>query len=65
VQGRHFTRNAASGRVLQKLGMQLEGIHRDAYLRWSSFEDVAVYAVLAPDWRPDRPSPLRESPNER
>ena len=47
VQGRHFTRNTASGRVLQKLGMQLEGIHRDAYLRWGRFEHVAVYAILA------------------
>lgn len=50
VQGRHFTRNAASGRVLQKLGMQYEGTHRDAYRRWDRFEDVAVYAVLAPEW---------------
>jgi [ribosomal protein S5]-alanine N-acetyltransferase len=47
VQGGHFTRNAASGRVLQKLGMQLEGVHRDAYYRWGKFEDVAVYAILA------------------
>ncbi|MEP6832618.1 MAG: GNAT family N-acetyltransferase [Gemmatimonas sp.] len=50
MQARHFTRNPASGRVLQKLGMQLEGIHRDAYTRWSVFEDVAVYALLAPQW---------------
>jgi [ribosomal protein S5]-alanine N-acetyltransferase len=47
VMARHFTRNAASGRVMHKLGMQLEGVHRDAYLRWGRFEDVAVYAVLA------------------
>jgi RimJ/RimL family protein N-acetyltransferase len=46
IQGRHFTRNVASGRVLQKLGMRLEGIHRDAFLRWDRFEDVAVYAIL-------------------
>lgn len=50
VQGRHFTRNAASGRVMQKVGMRLEGIHRDAYLRWDHFEDVAVYAILASEW---------------
>lgn len=50
VQGRHFTRNAASGRVLQKLGMQFEGIHRDAYSRGNLFEDVAVYAILAQEW---------------
>ena len=51
VQGRHFMRNPASGRVMQKLGMRLEGIHRHAYRRWGRFEDVAVYAVLAPEWR--------------
>lgn len=51
VQGRHFTRNGASGRVMQKLGMRLEGIHRDAYFRWGRFEDVAAYAILAPEWK--------------
>lgn len=56
VQGRHFTRNAASGRVMQKLGMRLEGIHRDAYLRWGQFEDVAAYAILAPEWNPATPT---------
>lgn len=50
VQGRHFARNAASGRVLQKLGMKYEGTQRDAYRRWDRFEDVAVYSVLAPEW---------------
>src|SRR5438067_5283174 len=38
VQARHFTRNPASGRVMQKLGMRLEGLHRDAYLRRGRFE---------------------------
>jgi len=46
IQGRHFIRNPASGRVLLKLGMQLEGVNRDAFLRWGQFEDVAVYAIL-------------------
>ena len=50
IQGRHFTRNPASGRVLEKIGMQREGIHRDAYLRWGRFEDVAVYAILVSEW---------------
>ncbi len=59
IQGRHFTRNAASGRVLQKLGMQLEGVHRDAYSRWNCFEDVAVYAILVHEWT-DKPAPSRE-----
>lgn len=53
VQGRHFTRNPASGRVMQKLGMRLEGVHRDAFSRWGHFEDVATYAILAAEWMPD------------
>jgi len=65
LQGRHFSRNPASGRVMQKLGMQLEGVHRDAYLRWGRFEDVAVYGILAFKWRPPTSSPLPESPNDR
>ncbi len=64
VQGRHFTRNPASGRVLQKLGMQLEGIHRDVYSRWDHFEDVAVYGVLAHEWT-DKPLRRTESHNTR
>jgi [ribosomal protein S5]-alanine N-acetyltransferase len=65
VQGRQFTRNAASGRVLQKVGMQREGTHRDAYRRWDRFEDVAVYAVLAPEWGLANQPTLAESRTER
>jgi RimJ/RimL family protein N-acetyltransferase len=50
VQARHFTRNPASGRVMQKLGMRFEGVHRGSYLRWGRFEDVAVYGILAHEW---------------
>lgn len=50
IQGRHFTRNAASGRVLQKLGMRQEGVQRDAYRRFGQFEDVALYAILRSEW---------------
>ena len=56
VQGRHFTRNAASGRVMQKLGMQYEGTHRRAFRRWDRFEDVAVYAILAGEWHVAEPT---------
>ena len=50
IQARHFTRNQASGIVMQKLGMQLEGVNREAYLRWGRFEDVTVYGILAQEW---------------
>lgn len=49
IQARHFVRNPASGRVMQKLGMRFEGVMRQAYRRWDRFEDVAMYAILASD----------------
>ena len=58
VQGRHFTRNAASGRVMQKLGMQFEGTHRGAFCRWERSK-MSPYMRF---WRgsgmwPNRPTP--------
>jgi RimJ/RimL family protein N-acetyltransferase len=53
IHAMHFTRNAASGRVLEKLGMRFEGCRREHVRKWDAFEDVALYGILAPDWRPD------------
>lgn len=50
VQARHLVRNPASGRVLKKLGMRSEGIHREAVQKWGRFEDVASYAILVSEW---------------
>lgn len=47
IMARHLVRNPASGRVLEKLGMQPEGVLRHHVLKWGVFEDLAVYAVLA------------------
>jgi len=46
IQARHMTRNPASGRVMQKLGMKLEGVQRQYMLVRGRFEDIAMYAVL-------------------
>jgi len=51
IQAQYMTRNPASGRVLEKLGMRREGVHRQHVRRWDRFEDVAVCALL----RADRP----------
>ena len=53
IQAMHLTRNPASGRVLQKLGMQLEGIHRQMYWKHGRAEDVARHALLRDDWQGD------------
>jgi ribosomal-protein-alanine N-acetyltransferase len=46
VQARHMTRNPASGRVMEKVGMRFEGILRQSIFRWDRFEDVAMYSIL-------------------
>jgi [ribosomal protein S5]-alanine N-acetyltransferase len=48
IEGRHFTRNAPSGRVMQKLGMEFECVQRESLRKHGRFEDVARYAILAP-----------------
>ena len=50
IEAVHMTRNAASGRVLVKLGMRHEGVHREALRRAGIFEDVARYAILRAEW---------------
>jgi RimJ/RimL family protein N-acetyltransferase len=47
IHAHHLTRNPASGRVMEKIGMRLEGVHRDAVRKWDRFEDIAVYGILA------------------
>jgi [ribosomal protein S5]-alanine N-acetyltransferase len=51
IQAHHMTRNRSSGRVLEKLGMKREGVHRQYVLLRGRFEDVASYAILLSDRR--------------
>ncbi len=46
ISATHFARNAASGRVMQKIGMQLEGTARQATVKWDRYEDLVHYAIL-------------------
>jgi len=46
----HFSRNPASGRVLQKAGMQHEGTHRQMFRKWGEFLDAETYAIVRSDW---------------
>ncbi|MEX2395214.1 MAG: GNAT family N-acetyltransferase, partial [Actinomycetota bacterium] len=50
VQGHHLVRNPASGRVMQKIGMQQEGLHRDAVKKWDVYEDIETYGIIASQW---------------
>lgn len=51
IQATYITRNPASGRVMQKLGMRPEGVLRQHVRKWNVFEDLAVYGILAAEWR--------------
>jgi RimJ/RimL family protein N-acetyltransferase len=42
----HFSRNPASGRVMEKIGMRHEGHLRQHMKKWDVFEDVEVRGIL-------------------
>jgi RimJ/RimL family protein N-acetyltransferase len=46
----HYTRNAGSGRVMQKIGMRYEGTLRHHLKKWEEYVDLAFYGILREDW---------------
>lgn len=50
IAANYLTRNPASGRVMEKLGMQFEGVQRDGSFKWGKFEDIAICAILEAEW---------------
>lgn len=48
IVARHIVSNPASGRVMQKAGMQQEAILREETLKDGVYHDHVVYAVLNP-----------------
>jgi RimJ/RimL family protein N-acetyltransferase len=46
IHATHMTRNPASGRVMQKIGMIHEGRLRQDRKRWGEFEDMELYGIL-------------------
>lgn len=49
VEGCHVVQNEASGRVLQKLGMSLEGTLQDKYYFKGRYWTVRLYAIINPN----------------
>ena len=47
IHAHHMTRNPASGRVLEKIGMRQEGQLRGHIKKWGQFEDVVFYGLLS------------------
>lgn len=50
IHAHHFCRNSASGRILQKIGMQQEGHLRQHILKWGKYEDIDMYGILKSDY---------------
>jgi ribosomal-protein-alanine N-acetyltransferase len=46
----HFTRNPASGKVLQKIGMRREGTMRQHLVKWGEHIDVDYYGIVREEW---------------
>ena len=51
IFAQHLTRNPASGRVMEKAGMQHEARLRQHINKSGRFEDIDLYGVLAEEWR--------------
>lgn len=50
VHASHFARNPASGKVMQKLGMQQEGLRRQHVKKWDRYDDSVIYGILKAEW---------------
>lgn len=50
ITASYFTRNQASGKVLEKLGMHQEGVLRKHLLKEGIYEDVIICGILRDEW---------------
>ena len=50
IAARHFARNPASGRVMQKVGMLQTGVDRQAGQKWDRYEDFVLYEIQRDVW---------------
>jgi ribosomal-protein-alanine N-acetyltransferase len=51
IEARYMVGNDASRRVMDKLGMQFEGVRREAMLVRGSYRDIGCCAILANEFR--------------
>lgn len=54
IHASYISRNPASGRVMQKLGMSYEGTRKQHVKKWGVFEDLVLYGILKSDWQTKR-----------
>lgn len=49
ITARHLVRNPASGRVMEKAGMQHERTGREDTIKWGKYEDLKYYGIRRED----------------
>lgn len=67
ITARVFSRNQASVRVLESIGLAREGHRPQHFLKWGVYEDIDEYGLLASDWhaRPGSPEAADRRPQSR
>ncbi len=53
----YFSRNAASGRVMEKNGLTREGVLRQHVKKWGEYLDLVYYGILRSEWEAMNPAP--------
>lgn len=46
-----MSKNKASGKVMQKIGLKYEGTLKQDIIRWNKYEDVDIFALLKENYR--------------
>jgi ribosomal-protein-alanine N-acetyltransferase len=65
LQAGAFPRNTGSWRVMEKAGMQREGVLRGYARKEAVFEDVAMYSILRVEWAQTAPSAAEDGATQR
>ncbi len=52
IHAHYLSRNPASGRVMDHVGMKREGVMRQHVRKWDRYEDIVCYGILREDWKP-------------
>lgn len=50
IMARHFLKNPASGRVMQKIGKEYEGRMRERFCNWGEYQGIELYDILRREW---------------
>jgi RimJ/RimL family protein N-acetyltransferase len=54
VEGRCLRTNTRSARVMEKVGLSVEGCLREHVSKWGRFEDILLFGLLKADWTRNR-----------